>query len=489
MLSDDVLIFDGNHRRDFQAKWADPSGEDGSFNAYARVKLFYQENPQADIVSIGNSHAYMAINPLQIYHEYGISSYVLGSPNQDAGTNRLYVKETLKQHEVKLIALETGRIFNFWNGEVQHRRWVDPLPISINKMQYVWYTLIRNKKHSLEIDYDAWLSYVFPILRYHGRWENLTTDDFCEDPSVLYYHKAVHYHGFGTHYNSVEVNYSHYHDSVHLDDKILEETREFFKDIVAMCNEKEVGLLLIKTPSTSWRQEYHELISEWDAEFGITFIDYNERLEEIGIRTEADFCDSAHLNDSGATKLSLNIGEYLQANYDLTDHRGDPNYSIWNDDWQVYQQDKASYFLFHETEWASYVKRLQNPNYTIYIAAKDNLGGGSHPELGALLGDLGLSSDLSGKAHWGYMAIIDRGEVIYEHLAEEPLVYESDVNGHHIKLVSESYVQGNRASIVLDYQERFVNRRGVGILVYDNLLDDVVDRVTFDFHGNGAAYR
>ena len=70
-----------------------------------------------------------------------------------------------------------------------------------------------------------------------------------------------------------------------------------------------------------------------------------------------------------------------------------------------------------------------------------------------------------------------------------PLAYETDINGHHVALASESYYQGNRGSIVIDGIERFVDRRGVGIVVYDNVLEDVVDRVTFDLLDGGKVYR
>lgn len=72
---------------------------------------------------------------------------------------------------------------------------------------------------------------------------------------------------------------------------------------------------------------------------------------------------------------------YLQKHYELPDHRSDPAYEGWDYDWQVYQQDKASYFLSHETDWTSYPERLQNPNYTIYMAARDSLGSDKFPEL------------------------------------------------------------------------------------------------------------
>ena len=93
------------------------------------------------------------------------------------------------------------------------------------------------------------------------------------------------------------------------------------------------------------------------------------------------------------------------------------------------------------------------------------------------------------KGPWGYQAIIDKGNVIYEKLADEPMSYEAELNNHEVKLISKGYKQGNSASIQIDQKEYFVNHRGIGIVVYDNVFDEVVDAVTFDLYDCGRAYR
>lgn len=306
-----------------------------------------------------------------------------------------------------------------------------------------------------------------------------------------YYHGAVHYHGYLPKYNTVEADYSHYYDPQDFDENILAENKRILSDIISICKKNGTELLLVKTPSPAWRQDFHDVIDKWAREYDVPFLDYNDILDEIGIDVSTDFMDqSQHLNDAGAAKLSHHLGQYLQEHYMLPDHRGEgAAYANWDKDWKIYQQDKASYFMVQETDWAEYVKKLKNPHYTIYLAAKDNLGGGSHPELTEFLHELGLTSELSGKAHWGYIAIIDNDKVLYERLSEDALDYEQMINGNHVKLVSESYTQGNQASIQINQKEYFVNRRGLGIVVYDNILGDVVDCVTFDFHGGGTPYR
>jgi len=480
------LILFQNTQILLQDKWSEIR------NTYARVKCFYEEKPRPDVVFIGTSHVYCHINPLLIFQEYGISCYDFSAPGLDFSAGKLYVEEALRTGPPKIIAIDALYVWTFLNREDKdrHRQWLDALPLSYNKIKYICYAFERNKKYKLNINHDSFLSYIFPLLRYHDRWKELSNSDLDWDPEMPFYHRAIHYHGYGTYYHTVFSDFDNYYDSVTFNEDILEENKKILLDISSLCSENGVELLLIKTPSQVWRQDLHNLTQQWADEYGIPFLDYNDIIEEIGIDITTDFMDKVeHLNDNGANKVSSHLGEYLQEHYSLPDYRGDPVYANWNEDWKVYQQDKASYFLTHEIDWANYIRKLQNPNYTIYIAARDNLGGGSHPELTGLASELGLSSDLSGKAHWGYLAIIDGGKVVCEQLSEDALDLECDIDGHHVNLVSESYTQGNRASIQIDYKEYFVNQRGMGIVVYDNILEDVVDSVTFDFHGGGIVYR
>lgn len=466
-----------------QAKWYNDS------NSYARIKLFYQEDHAPDVVFFGSSQIYYQVNPLLMFREEGFTSYDFSPPGEGGEGTVLYVKEAIKEYHPKVIVIDVRVFIRLMMNESRSHQWLDALPLSIDKLLTARAIMKNNERFDFGIEYGSLLSYAYPILRYHDRWKELTEKDFTLDQKVAYYHGAVHYHGYGTHYQVTSVDFSHYFDSVIFDDAVVQQLKQIFAETVALCQKSGTELLLIKAPYTGWRQDYHDLISAWSDEYGVKFIDYNDKIDELNLDLEIDFKDINHLNDNGATKFSRELGRYLKQQYSLPDHRDDLAYTSWDDDWQVYQQDRAAYYLSHETDWISYLEKLQNPNYTIYMAARDSLGGDKHPELTMRLKSLGLTPNLESAAHMGYLAIIDRGKIVYEHLKDEPIAYETNVNGHTVSLISESYLHGNRASITLNYAERFVNRRGLGIVVYDNLLDDVVDCVTFDLWDGGKAYR
>lgn len=469
-----------------QDKWCETS------NSFARIQLMSQEEEQPDVVFIGSSVVFRGINPLQLFQEYGISSYDFAPPNQSMEVTRFYVEEAIKTASPKLIVLEPLRFLNFPLNEQRTRWWLDPMPLNLEKLKTIVQLYSENERFDLHFDLGGKASWVFPLLRYHSRWKELTANDFVLDQRVRFYHGAEHYHGYGTHFGANSVKIDVYNDQLELDEAVIAEAEKYFEQIVKLCDESGTELLVLRMPSGNWRRVQHDVVSRWADEYGVSFIDYNDDsslLEELQLDMDTDFVDDVHMNDNGASKLSAHLGRLLHENYDLPDHRGEPEYADWDQDWQVYQHDKAAWELSHETDWGSYLEKLQDPDYSVYIACKDNVGGGKHPELTGQLKTLGLMPELETAGAVGYLAVIDGGEVIYEVLEDEPLEYETVVGGHHIEMVSEGYHQGNRASVRIDGAEHCMDRRGLQIVVYDNVLEDVVDSVTFDLWDGGKVYR
>ena len=132
---------------------------------------------------------------------------------------------------------------------------------------------------------------------------------------------------------------------------------------------------------------------------------------------------------------------------------------------RIYQQDKASYYLFKETDWTAYLEKLDDLNYTIYLAARDNLGGNKFPELTEQLKSIGLTSELDTAATTGYLAIIDGGEVIFGQLEDAHLAWSGQIHGYSVEPASESIHLGNFANIKLDGVAYGKNKRGLNMRI------------------------
>ena len=65
--------------------------------------------------------------------------------------------------------------------------------------------------------------------------------------------------------------------------------------------------------------------------YGIPYIDFNQKLKELGIDWKSDTLDKGdHLNLSGAHKITDYMITYLQEHYMLPDHRGDEKFTSWD---------------------------------------------------------------------------------------------------------------------------------------------------------------
>jgi hypothetical protein len=437
---------------------------------------FYEEPANSvDVLFLGSSNVFCNVNPLLLFKEEGITAYDFASGAQRLEVSYFFLKEALKKQRLKAVIIDVLAISyqDDRRSEVDTHGALDNMPMSLAKMEVIK-NMLKN---------DSRIYYLLPITKYHNKWKELTSKDWLN----LYKERYYPFKGQLICYNIEPMVYG----------KSLVELKEIplcskqaLDNIVELCKKENIPLLFIKTPNTKlWCQQYSDLAAKYAEEKGVPFIDYNAMMDDIIDKNKDSFDGGYHLNDTGAIKLTRHLGKYLKEHYNLPDHRGEAAYASWNDDWIFYQQDKAAYFLSHETDWQAYVEKLKNPYYTIYITAKDNIGGEKHRELVEKLSELGVTSEINDKGAWSYQAILDKGNVVYERLSQEMLEYRDKVNGHRVSMVSAGHDSGNRGRILIDYKDYFVDKRGIGIVVYDNVFNEVVDSVTFDLFDGGKAYR
>ncbi|MCH5338703.1 MAG: SGNH/GDSL hydrolase family protein, partial [Acetatifactor sp.] len=184
---------------------------------------------------------------------------------------------------------------------------------------------------------EQFLSYVFPILRYHSRFDELTQEDF----SYLFKVKDNTFNGFQLHTEVVPVGTLPV-KKVLPDYQFGDICYEYLDKIRLLCEENGTELILVKAPSLYpyWYDEYDEQIREYAAEYGLAFYNFVERSEEIGLDFTKDTYDSGnHLNLFGAVKLSQYFGDILAEEHGVADHRQDPEIaSVYDKKLQVYDE-------------------------------------------------------------------------------------------------------------------------------------------------------
>ena len=264
---------------------------------------FYElEEDSLDAVFLGPSQMFCSLNPAVI-DEYGISSYDFGGSAQHMVASYLYAKEALKTQSPKVILCDICSLLI--DPDVNDPTWIswsyDTLPFSVDK--------VRSLYHALDGDISRTIAYAFPLLQYHNRWEELTGADF----SWFFTEHPNETRGFLDRPGTTEVQLSYENSYTGQLLTIPEKNMAALRQLAELCQSRNIRLVLYKAPSDSWTKDMSASIQAAADEMDVYFLNCMEHLEEIGFDASTDFSDSAHLNGSGANKVSAYVGQYLAA--------------------------------------------------------------------------------------------------------------------------------------------------------------------------------
>lgn len=286
------------------------------------IEEYYGEEKDHDVVFIGDCEVYENFSPALLWEEYGINSYIRGSAEQLPWQSYYLMEETLTYEKPKVVVFNVlALMFNEPQKESYNRMTIDSMRWSPSKVGCIRASMTE-EEHFVE--------YVFPILRYHSRWDQLTEEDF------RYFWKKV------------PVTHNGY--MIRVDVKPAENVPEgralgdyrfgdnayaYLDKMVELCEEEGVELVLIKAPSLYpyWYDEWDAQMVEYAAEHGLKYYNFLEDVEEIGLDFQVDTYDAGlHLNLSGAEKLSRYFGEILTEDCGLESRRGE---EALEEEWQV----------------------------------------------------------------------------------------------------------------------------------------------------------
>ena len=277
------------------------------------LSQYYRESGGHDVVFIGDCEVYANFSPMELYREAGITSYVRGSSQQLIWQSYYILKETLSREIPEAVVYNVNAMrYGAPISEAYNRLTIDKMEWSMEKVGIIRASMMEE---------ETFLSYVFPILRYHSRFDELTKEDL----QYLFTTKDTTWNGHLMN-KSVKPLESLPAQRILADYSFPEICWEYLEKMRQLCEENGIELILIKAPSVYpfWYDEYDAQIQEYADKHGLAFYNFLDNVEEIGIDYTTDTYDGGlHLNLSGATKLSRYFAGVLSRDYGLTDHRGD----------------------------------------------------------------------------------------------------------------------------------------------------------------------
>lgn len=277
------------------------------------LSQYYREAGGHDVIFIGDCEVYANFTPLEMYRERGITAYVRGSSQQLIWQSYYVLKETLEYEIPKAVVLNVNAMrYSEPVSEAFHRLTIDKMRWSDEKVGIILASMTEEE--------NFW-SYVFPILRYHSRFDELTKEDF----QYFLRTKDNTWNGHLVNQNVLPVE-SLPAKRVLADYRFADVCYDYLDRIRLLCEENEVELILIKAPSVYpyWYEEYDDQIQEYADLHGLAFYNFLDYTEEIGIDYQLDTYDEGlHLNLAGAEKLSVFFADILAEQHGIPDHRTD----------------------------------------------------------------------------------------------------------------------------------------------------------------------
>ncbi|MCI8859450.1 MAG: hypothetical protein HFI71_08025 [Lachnospiraceae bacterium] len=315
---------------------------------------FWEQPEEYDIWFMGTSHVFYAIQPMELWNQYGIRAFDLAAPSSQMPQTYWTMMCALQYSQPRVIVLDTYKL----HIDVKHQQdrvphsGMDRIPFSITKVKGI-----------CDI-FETWeerFEYLCKFSIYHNRWEELKESDFIINRSITK----------GARFKNKMIDRSDYQQIPKED---MSDTNtvgfQYLKKIIEECQRRKIELILIDLPFCSDKKQQQAInaTSKIAEEYHVTFL--NLAYEEGLIDYKVDFGDESHVNLFGAKKLTQYIGDYLSRKYDLMDYRELSEIAEkWNHEWKQYSKLKLQK-MRKSQKIKRYIQWLTDDSYVCYMYQK-----------------------------------------------------------------------------------------------------------------------
>ena len=294
--------------------------------------FYAEEDNTIDCVYFGSSATQRGWVVPEAYHEEGVASYAMSCGTQPFVLTRYLMEEVLKTQNPEVFIIELRGIAkspdDLWDVSV--RRMLDNMKMSSTKIDAINAVTEYASKGDNGVDQTK-LSYYFPLLKYHSRW----------NPSKQpHYGGADQYKGYAVEpkvtFKVTEIFPLEY--SERNVQPIDPATEAVLRDLLDYCDSIDSRVLFIVSPYEAsdagmGKINYAKEIVEERGYEVLNCLPEQVR-EEIGLNNKTCYYYREHLNFYGSEKYSVWLSRYLKKNYGVPDRRGEGKYRSWEDEYE-----------------------------------------------------------------------------------------------------------------------------------------------------------
>lgn len=332
-----------------------------------KYKQFFEIANDIDVVMVGSSHVVEGFYPLQLWKDYGYTSYNFGNAALGPVYTYWIFRLGLQYCHPKIAILDAyGASKSFDKNDVDGlpellHGGLDCYPLSIEKYKAITdLTSIRSEQ----------MEFLFPFFLYHSRWsEDLIGQYYEEEQLRLSKQMGANY--------VVKLDESRTITLMEgpelLDMDTMPTATEYIYKFIELCRENDITPILTFIPfdiPEDRQSEYYtaKYIAERE---DIPFIDM---VQDGFFNTITDCQDpNEHLNSSGAFKATDYLGKYLDENFHIQNHRGEEGFERWDDYFVRWREEVVLPQVLEQNDLPLLLMQMNDPNLGVVIRGYNGL--------------------------------------------------------------------------------------------------------------------
>ncbi len=291
---------------------------------------FTDEKPDSiDVVFLGSSQVIVGINPVQIWHDYGIVSYNCATSATNIPTMYYSAKLAIEKQHPKVLVADMSFICDeqkMLGTERIHAIW-DNFSLGATKIEAIEDLVPRENRLEMYV----------PLYLFHSRWADLKEKDFKKINSDNSFKGSL------TNLDYVHpqsVMYTDYPDSsMEINDVALSYLQKLID--LCKCNDTKLFLVAMPCPYLALDENYKMTLNSVEQlaiDQNVDFINAWKDEALWGLDYHTDFCDVAHVNFRGQKKITNLFGTLLSEKYQLPDKRGDNRYNSYTVEYERFEK-------------------------------------------------------------------------------------------------------------------------------------------------------
>lgn len=333
-------------------------------DTYNKYETFKKSKTDYDVLFFGSSHVLNAVFPMQLWNDYGITSYNLAWHSMGVVPCYWILQTSVSYHKPKIAVLDILGINNTSKGVSKDyfHGFYDNFPISKTKASAVE-DLFPSVKEQME--------FLIPFTFYHNNWYGanpLSKIKHGIKRSLELYSPHVTKGadlriGVKTHETfDMSVNKYEGKESVGI---------EYAKKFIDYCRNNEIEPVFMFIPYSEqgnlyeWRDALIPILEEEN----VLFIDMTDGIVDFDID---QYDHNSHVNPSGARKVTDAVGKSLVQHFQLENHRNDKKFEGWSDDYAKYK-DYIYSKIIEQTDFKNLWMMLNNSEVYANVSAKSNV--------------------------------------------------------------------------------------------------------------------